>query len=137
MHHWQTIFNQAIEEGQPLDLGEGILIPLQKPNKQKGPLTSIRDRPIVLLSTIRKTLSLIVLSRISERVNTYLASSQSGFRSCCSTADIVWCDRWLATMTQRFKWLCQLLGIDMSRAFDTINRLKLVHAGNGHHCRCR
>ena len=29
-------------------------------------------------------------------------------------------------MTQRFKWSCQLLGIDMSRAFDTINRLKLV-----------
>jgi hypothetical protein len=118
------IFNQALEEGQPLDLGEGILIPLQKPNKQKGPLTSIR--PIVLLSTIRKALSLIVLSRISERVNTYLAPSQSGFMSGRSTADIVWCDRWLAAMTQRFKWSCELLGIDMSRAFDTINRLKLI-----------
>ena len=61
------IFNQAIEEGQPLDLGEGILISIQKPNKQKGPLTSIR--PIVLLSTIHKTLSLIVPLRISEQVN--------------------------------------------------------------------
>ena len=101
------IFNQAIEEGQPLDLGEGVLIPLPKPNKQKGPLTSIC--PIVLLSTIRKTLYLIVLLRISERVNAYLDPSQSGFRSHCSTADIVWCDRWLAAMAQRFKWSCQLL----------------------------
>lgn len=59
MHVLADIFNQVIEEGQPLDLGEGILIPVQKPNKQKGPLISIC--PIVLLSTIEKTLFIIVL----------------------------------------------------------------------------
>ena len=40
-------------------LGNGTLIPLQKPGKPKGPLSSLR--PIVLLTTLRKTFSLIVL----------------------------------------------------------------------------
>ena len=30
-------------------------------------------------------------------------------------------------MSQHFKWSCQLLGVDMSSGFDTINRRKLVH----------
>ena len=36
------------------------------------------------------------------------------------------CDRWLAAISQRYEWSCHLLGIDMSRAFDTINRHKLL-----------
>ena len=119
-----SIFNQALQEGQPLDLGQGVLIPIQKPNKPPGPLTSIR--PIVLLSTIRKALSLIVLTRIIDKVNNYIGISQSGFRPKRSTADVVWCDRWLAAIGQRYEWSCHLLGIDMSRAFDTINRQKLL-----------
>ena len=119
-----SIFNQALQEGQSLDLGQGTLIPLQKPGKPPGPLTSVR--PIVLLSTIRKALSLIVLTRIADRVSHYLDPSQSGFRPKRSTADVIWCDRWLAATSQRYEWSCHLLGIDMSRAFDTINRRKLL-----------
>ena len=65
-----SIFNQALKEGQPLGSGQGTLIPLQKAGKPLGPLTSVR--PIVLLSTIRKALSLIVLSRIADPINNYL-----------------------------------------------------------------
>ena len=64
-----SIFNQALEEGQPLDLGSRCLIPLQKPGKPLGPLPS---GPIAILSTICKALLLIVLCRVADSINNYL-----------------------------------------------------------------
>ena len=62
-----SIFNDALENHEPLGLGKGVLVLIQKPGKPKGPLTSVR--PIVLLTTLRKTLSLVVLSRIAPKVD--------------------------------------------------------------------
>lgn len=53
------ILNQSIEKSIDLELGKGTLIVLQKPGKPPGVMSSLR--PIVLLNTIRKTLSLITL----------------------------------------------------------------------------
>ena len=86
-----TIFSDALEHREPLDIGKGVLILLQKLGKPVGPLTSVR--PIVLLSALRKTLSLIVLSRIATKVYIFLSPSQSGFRRGRSTADVVRCRR--------------------------------------------
>ena len=86
-----TIFNDALEHHEPLDIGKGVLVLLQKPGKPVGPLTSVR--PIVLLSALRKTLSLVVLSRIATKVDNFLAPSQSGFgedvvrQTSCSATD--------------------------------------------------
>ena len=77
-----TIFNDALEHHEPLDIGKGVLIFLQKLGKPVGPLTSVR--PIVLLPALRKTLSLIVLSRIATKVDNFLSPSQS-----CSGEDVV------------------------------------------------
>ena len=101
-----------------------MLILVQKPGKPTGPLTSLR--PIVLLSVLRKTLSLIVLSRIAPKVDDYLSSSQSGFRRGRSTADVVFGYRWLYAKAQRHRVTVEFLGIDLSRAFDTIRRDKLL-----------
>ena len=101
-----------------------MLILVQKPGKPTGPLTSLR--PIVLLSVLRKTLSLIVLSRIAPKVDDYLSSSQSGFRRGRSTADVVFGYPWLRAKAQRHRVTVEFLGIDLSRAFDTIRRDKLL-----------
>ena len=102
-----------------------MLILVQKPGKPTGPLTSLR--PIVLLSVLRKTLSLIVLSRIAPKVDDYLSSSQSGFRRGRSTSDVVFGYRWLcAAKAQRHRVTVEFLGIDLSRAFDTIRHDKLL-----------
>ena len=61
------IFKQALEEQQPLSIGRGVLILLQKSGKPRGPLSSLR--PIVLLTALRKTLSLVALNRIYEKVD--------------------------------------------------------------------
>ena len=115
------IFNDALEHHEPLGLGKGVLILIQKPGKPKGPLTSVR--PIVLLTTLRKTLSLVVLSRIAPKVDEYLSPSQSGFRRGRSTADVLFGYRWLCAKAQRQRVSIELLGIDLSRAFDTIRHI--------------
>ena len=101
-----------------------MLILLQKPGKPVGPLTSVR--PIVLLSALRKTLSLVVLSRIATKVDNFLSPSQSGFRRGRSMADVVFGYRWLCAKAQRQRVTIKFLCIDLSRAFDTIRRDKLL-----------
>ena len=118
------IFNDALDHHEPLDIGKGVLILLQKPGKPVGPLTSVR--PIVLLSALRKTLSLVVLSRIATKVDNFLSPSQSGFRRGPSTADVVFGYRWLCAKAQRQRMTIEFLCIDLSLAFDTICRDKLL-----------
>ena len=79
-------------------------------------------RPIVLLTTLRKTLSLVVVPKVYE----YLSPSQSGFRRGRSTADVLFGYRWLCAKAQRQRVSIEFLGIDLSRAFDTIRRDKLI-----------
>ena len=120
-----AIFNQALEHHQPLEIGHGMLILLQKPGKPIGALSSLR--PIVLLTTLRKVLSLVVLSRITNKVDAYLSAGQSGFQPGRGTADVVYGYRWMAAKSQRYQEAIEILGIDMSRAFDTIKRDRLMH----------
>ena len=65
-------FNDVFEKHQPLNVGTGVLIALQEPGKPIGPLK--RLRPIVLQTTLRKTLSLITPRRISDKVDDFLSS---------------------------------------------------------------
>eukprot|EP00117_Sycon_ciliatum_P048136 scpid21182/ scgid34307/ Craniofacial development protein 2; p97 bucentaur protein len=87
------IINQSVAEGADMSsfTGLGTLIPLQKPKKPRGPVTSLR--PIVLLNTIRKVFSLVVLCRIAKDVARYVGPTQSGFRQGRSTTDVVWTQR--------------------------------------------
>ena len=57
---------------------------------------------------------------------TNTSASQSGFRARRSTADAIWAHRWLAAYVQRYRHIIHILGIDLSRAFDTVNRDKLL-----------
>ena len=121
-----TIINQGFTNGEDMAavIGQGTLIALQKPNKPKVPATS--RRPIVLLNTVRKVMSHIVLGRISTAVSAFLGPTLSGFRSGRSTADIFWTQRWMAAKCQRYRCSIHMLGLDMSQEFDTIPREKLL-----------
>ena len=70
-----------------INIGKSNLILLQKPNKEKEPLKNIR--PINLLKTSRKILSITTLHRIQEKVEQYLSASQAAYRPKRSTGDIV------------------------------------------------
>ena len=118
------VLNKAMANGEDLELGLAKLVTLQKPGKPAGPVKNIR--PIALLPLLRKILSLITLARIRTAVELYLSPAQSGFRPGRSCADIVWAHRWLAAKSLKYKVIIHILGLDMSRAFDTIDRAKLM-----------
>ena len=71
---------------------------------------------------MRKVLSLLTLDRIRLSIEKYLSHSQSGFRPERSTSDVVWTHRWLAAKTVTENINIKITGIDMSAAFDTIDR---------------
>ncbi|GFR76113.1 retrovirus-related Pol polyprotein LINE-1 [Elysia marginata] len=118
------IFNDTFENHQDPNINVGELIAIPKPGKPKGPPKNLR--PITLLNTIRKALSIITLHRIRLQVEKYLSPSQSGFRTDRSTADVVWTHKWLAAKTNAENVEIKITGIDMSAAFDTIDRKALL-----------
>ena len=63
------ILNASYSLHKSVGIGEGILRALQKPSKPVRPFAYLR--PIILLTMLRKILSLIVLNRIRTRVDKY------------------------------------------------------------------
>ena len=119
------IFNTTFSKHENLDINTGVLIAIQKPGKKKGPPNNLR--PITLLNSLRKALSIITLNRIRPFVEEYLSKSQSGFRPDRSTADVVWTHKWFAAKTLKEDVIIKISGIDMSAAFDTIDRNQLLN----------
>ncbi|GFO27527.1 endonuclease-reverse transcriptase [Plakobranchus ocellatus] len=120
-----NIFNKTFESHEHLDINEGLLITIPKPGKPKGPPSNLRS--ITLLNSVRKVLSTIVLNRIRPRVEKYVSNSQSGFRPNRSTSDVVWAHRWItAKVLNATEVKVNITGIDMSAAFETINRTKIL-----------
>ena len=56
-----------------------------------------------------------------------IGKSKSGFRPDRSTADVVWTHKWLAAKTLKEDVIIKISGIDMSAAFDTIDRNQLLN----------
>ena len=119
-----TVLNNIFEKHEDVDTGSGILTPTNKPNKRKGPLTNLRA--ITLLPMIRKILSNITLQRTDQKTKEYLSESQSAYTQFRSTSDIVWMHRWLISRIEIYQERFLITGIDMSAAFDTIIRARLI-----------
>ena len=121
------IINYAFEQHHPIEaLGLGTLIALPKPKKPSGPPANLR--PIVLLNSIRKILSTVTLHRIRDKIDKFTGPFQSGFKRGRSCADIVWAQRMLVSVVMTRHWDFHKMGIDMSKAFDTIKRSKILDA---------
>ena len=119
------VVNSMFEKGYILsEIGEGLLVPLQKPGKPRGACGSLR--PVVLLNSLRKIFSIIVLDRLRDDAEAYVPNSQSAYRAGRSTADIVFAKRILADTAVTKVFDLHILGIDLSRAFDTVDRVKLM-----------
>ena len=119
------IINKTFENHEDLDINKGILVALPKPGKPKGPPQNLR--PVTLLNSIRKVPSTIALTRIRPAVENYISWSQSGFRPNRSTSDVVWAHRWISAKVLNYADIeIDITGIDMSAAFDTIDRKQLL-----------
>ena len=120
------ILNNIFAKHIDVKTGNADLVPLQKPPpKKKGPVKNLR--PINLLPEIRKILSKTGLKRAEPATEMYLSQTQSAYRTRRSTGEIVWAYRWILANVQEYEGLTvHVTGIDMSSAFDTIHRQKLI-----------
>ena len=66
--------------------------------------------------------------RTNSKVEKYLSLSQSAYRKNRSTSDIIWTYKWIIAKAQKYQnTKVYITGIDMSSAFDTIHREKLLN----------
>ena len=120
------ILNDIAETGKyPNEITEGVITALQKPGKSKGPVENLR--PITLLSMLRKILAICIRERIIERIDREIPPSQAAYRSGRSTTEHVFATKIMAerSITSTNQNM-HLLMLDMSKAFDTVNRSILL-----------
>ena len=73
-----------VETGNiPKEATYGILKPLQKPNKAKGPPSNLR--PIILLSSLHKVPAAGITNRIKDRLKVEIPPWQAAYRPNRST----------------------------------------------------
>ena len=69
-----SVLNNTAKTGKyPQELKKGILIPLPKPNKAKGPPANCR--PVILLLTLRKILTIIMIRRTVKNARKHPSNS--------------------------------------------------------------
>ena len=120
------IFNNISETGnKPNELTTGILIPLQKPGKTQGPYSNLRR--IILLSVLRKILSICLINRIGERIRKHIPDSQAAYQPGRSTTEHVFAYKLLAekAITSN-NYASNIILMGMSKAFDKVDRRKLL-----------
>ena len=82
------IYNKMAETGEhPEEINLGILPPLHKPGKAKGERKNLR--PIMLLSILRKTLTIAIINRIWDRISKIIPKEQSAYQPGRSTTEQV------------------------------------------------
>ena len=120
------ILNKSVETGEkPNEISTGILLPLQKPGKKKGPCTNLR--PIILFSVLRKILAICLINRIQKRVLWHLPKSQAAYQSGRSTTEHVFAYKLLAEKAITSScYVTNIILMDMSKAFDNVHRATLI-----------
>jgi hypothetical protein len=116
------MFNTIAKTGQcPEEIKHGILVPLQKPGKEKGNVENLR--PIILLNMIRKILAVVMLNRIFERVDNEIDCTQTAYRPGRSAIENIFsmkilCEKAVTATNAEL----HILMFDMSKAFDSVVR---------------
>ena len=119
------IFNEMAKTGaNPKEIVIGILNPLPKPKKKQGHPENLR--PIILLSVIRKILTICIIQRTWEKFATKIPLEQAAYQSGRSTTEQVFTVKMLVEKAiNASDYSIYILLLDMSKAFDTVDRKTL------------
>ena len=119
------IYNDMARTGEhPIEVKEGILIPLPKPGKKQGPPGHLR--PIILLSVLRKILAICLIRRAAYKFYQRIPITQAAYREGRSTTELIFTFKVLAEKAVTSKsYKIHLLMLGMSKAFDTVKRAEL------------
>ena len=120
----EGIFNTMFEKHSSIpELTEGFLLAMSKPDKER---IVDHTRPLTLLNTIRKILSTILLNRSRAKIQAYVSLSQLGYLPGRSTTEAVWTLQWIRATVERYEERFYILGLDLSKAFDCLDREELL-----------
>ena len=95
-------------------------------------MKKINVRPIILLSVLRKILTITLIERCWERLKPHIPKSQAAYQSGRSTTEQVFAIKLIAEKaitSQNYEAF--LLLLDMSKAFDTVSRNELMNILKG------
>lgn len=120
------IYNELAENGKyPEEIRRGWLVPIQKPGKKRGPPENLR--PMILLSTLRKILAVVMLNRTMGKLERLLPQSQAAYRRGRSTTEQVAAVKMIAEKAINAReYTANLMFLDMSMAFDCVKREVLL-----------
>ena len=112
------IYNNISETGgHPPELTLGTIMPIQKPEKLKGPLQNLR--PITLLSMIRKVLAICMKKWIVDKLDADILPSQAAYRADRITTEHVFSAKVLVEKAiTSANYPIHMLMLDMSKDFD-------------------
>ena len=105
-------------------LTEGYIVPILKPAKKQSEPTSYR--PITILNVHRKLFSTIVLNRIRPILDETMSHLQHAYTNGKSTTDVVLAHKLIKAAAETYEIELDIAGVDMSKAFDTVDRIKLL-----------
>ena len=118
---WEIICGFWEDESVHQDWRDAIMIILYKSQDKKDICGNYRG--IALLCVVGKVLSRIMLSRLITHIaNVFLQESRCGFRSGRGTADMIFSARQLQEKCREQHVGLYQVFIDLTKAFDTVNR---------------
>ena len=117
MYEIADIYNNVAATGKhPNEITHG---------KSKGPTSNLQ--PIIILSVLRKILAVCVMKRINSRLDSAMPISQAAYRKNRSTTEHVFATKLIIERTiSSADETVYLLLLDMSKAFDSIQRNTLI-----------
>ena len=120
------IFNDmAATREVPEEVIMGILVPLPKPGKPRGPPGNLR--PVVLLTILRKILAICIIGRASEKIQKKIPITQAAYQGGRNTTEHIFACKLLAEKAvTSVDYETTILLLDMSKAFDTVQRDSLL-----------
>ena len=125
-HKIAELLNHMAATGDhPIEIKTGILVPLQKPGKKKGPTSNLR--PVILLSLLRKILAICLIRRIGSKIDAEIPLTQAAYRSGRGTTEQLLTIKLLAEKAATTpNYVTNVLLMDMSKAFDRVKRRTVV-----------
>ena len=94
--HITDLLNDICEKGDyPEEIKTGILTPLPKPGKPKGPVQNLR--PVILLSVLRKILAICTVNRLENKLRPLIPVTQCAYTAGRSATELAF----------SFKLLCE------------------------------